>query len=169
MAYAAASDLINYKDARHLGDLCSDDGTRVASGSLSGDAKITAALDAASGEIEAALLQGKRYTAADLAALTGNSLAYLKKLTCDIAFWILWDRKPAYRPDEHSRQQAMETCAESLKKLRTGEHIFNVTTVKDAGVPDLQAPSLVELERNNFLVDACRPRYFPARRISEIS
>lgn len=169
MAYAAASDLINYKDARHLGDLCSDDGTRVASGSLSGDAKITAALDAASGEVEAALLQGKRYTAADLADLTGNSLAYLKKLTCDIAFWILWDRKPAYRPDEHSREKAMEQCAESLKKLRTGEHIFNVTAVKDAGVPDLQAPSLVELQRNNFLVDACRPRYFPDRRISEIS
>ena len=169
MAYALASDLINYKDARHLGDLCSDNDTRVTSGSLSTDAKISAALDAASGEVEAAVLQGKRYTAADLTGLTGNSAAYLKKLTCDIAFWILWDRKPAYRPDEHSRQQAIEQAANALKMLRTGEHIFNVTAVKEAGVPDMDFPSAVELEQNNFLVDACRPRYFPARRVSNFS
>lgn len=166
MAYATANDLISFKDARHLGDLCSDDGTRQPAGALANNAKITAALDAASGEIEAALLQGKRYTASDLSTLTGNSAAYLKKLTCDIAYWILWDRKPAYRPDDHSRDRVIEACQQALKMLRTGEHIFNVTAVKEAGVPDMDYPSEATIRENNFVVDIARPRYYPARRVS---
>lgn len=169
MAYATAADLINYKSSAHLGDLCSDDGTRQPAGALTANPKIQAALDAASGEIEAALLQGKRYTAADLAALTGNSQAYLKKLTCDIAFWVLWDRKPAYRPDDHSRDRAVEACQQALKMLRTGEHIFNVTAVKEAGVPDLDYPSAATMQENNFIVDLARPSYYPARRVSNRS
>jgi phage gp36-like protein len=166
MAYATPADLINYKNANHLGDLCTDSGTRVAAGDLPLDPKILAALDAASGEIDAALLQGKRYTVEDLAALEGGSLAYLKKLTCDIAFWILWDRKPAYRPDDHSRDRAIEMNQQALKLLRTGEHIFNVTAIRDAGVPKLEYPSIVEMQQNNYVVDAARPRYYPSRRAS---
>lgn len=164
-AYASASDMIARKDVRTLGDLVSDNGIRVIEGSLAGNAKMTAALEDASGLIEAGLLQGKRYSTADLAALTGNSMSYLKRLTCDIAFWLLWDRKPSYKPEDHSRSAAYEECQTALELLRKGQHIFNVETVKDAGLPDVQTPSLQQYENRNLMVERLRGPAFPARRI----
>lgn len=167
-AYASAADLIARKDVRTLGDLASDSGVRVIEGSLSGNAKITAVLEDASGLIEAGLLQGERYSVADLAALTGNSQSYLKRLTCDIAFWLLWDRKPSYRPDDHSRASAFEECHKALELLRKGQHIFDVDAVKDAGLPDVQTPTLQQYQNRNLMVERLRGPYFPGRRIPTI-
>ena len=80
MAYASVADLKKRFDVRTLGDLASDDGTQVASANLPADENVLAALDDASGEIDSAVLVARRYTTSDLTALTGNSLAYLKRL-----------------------------------------------------------------------------------------
>lgn len=164
-AYASAADLTARKDVRNLGDLASDDGVRVASGSLTGNAKITAALEDASGLIEAALLQGKRYSVADLTALTGNSASYLKRLTCDIAFWMLWDRKPSHKPDDHGRVSAYEDYHKALEMLRKGQHIFDIDEVKEAGLPDIQTPTLQQYNNRNSIVSQARGSFYPPYRV----
>lgn len=162
MAYAAASDLIARKDVNVLGDLVSDSGARVSSAGLASDTNMAAALDDASGLVDSALLQGKRYSTADLSALTGNSAAYLKRIVCDIAFWLLWDRKPAYGGVE-DRAGAREQARQALDDLRTGKHIFDVEAVKEAGLPSVGGPTVVEINRLNLIVDRARPRYYPQR------
>ena len=159
-AYASISQLVERFDARTLGDLVSDDGTRVVEGLLSSNAKLTAALEDASGQIEAALLMGGRYATSDLTGLTGNSAKYLIRLTCEIAFAMLWERRPY--ADDQRRAKALEKAEEHLEMLRKGSHIFDVSAVKTAGVPSVSGPTTVELIALNFLRDKTQ-HFYPTR------
>lgn len=165
MAYAAASDLLTRYDARTVGNLCSDNGVSVTPAQLASDTKLAAALDDASGEIDAALLQGKRYTTVQLAALTGNSLAYLKRITCKIAMGLLWERRPYLEDD--NKDAALKAAREALDKLRRGENIFDVDDVKTAGLPSVETPSATSIAALNLTVEACRQNngYYPQRRL----
>ena len=162
-AYASNSDIIARYDARLLGDLCSDSGVRVAEANLEDDAKLTAALEDASGMVEAALLMGERYTTADLAGLTGNSLNYLKRIVCEIAIYLLEDRR-RYNKDDASRIRAFEKAEEHLEMLRKGSHVFNVEMVKDAGLIDgTVGPTTVDLASSHLVRYRTR-RYYPRPR-----
>lgn len=161
MAYAAASDLIARYDARTLGDLVSDTGTRVASGSLAADPNIVAALDDASGEIEAALLMGERYSVADLAALTGNSLALLKRICCDCAMALIYGRRPEEQWADR-RAAAEQVKAIHLERLANGERVFNVEGIPEAGNPTIGGPSAIAVRRLNMIVDRTQ-HYYPGR------
>lgn len=158
-AFATNTELLQYFDARVVGDLVGDSGVRVSSGSLATDPNVTAALTAASGQISAAVMQGQRYSAADLAGLTGNSQGYLKYLTCVIAFAILWERRPWCE----DREKANEKANEALEMLRTGKHVFDIEAKKDAGLPTIDGPSRVELKNLNLIVDRARGHFYPAR------
>lgn len=160
MSYATAADLVKRKDARLLGQLCSDDGTTVPADQLEDDANLLAALDDASGEIEAALLQGQRYTVADLEGLSGNSAAYLARLCCDIAFGYLFDRRPNF-VDDPRYEQAMENRRKALDRLRLGEHIFNIDSAKEAGVPYVGGPTRVERRQQNRIASRARGHFYP--------
>lgn len=160
MAHADADDLIARKDARVLGDLCSDDNKRVPVDELGSNTNVTTALDDASGKMDAALLQGKRYTSSDLSALTGNSLALRKRICCDIAFWLLWDRRPDYGPLER-RNQAYEDAKEQLKMLREGVEIFDVDAQKTAGVPEITGPTTVTHHNTQWLQTRCQGHFYP--------
>lgn len=146
-------------DARLLGDLLADDGTRVASGSISGNANLTAALDDASGEIEAALLMGGRYTAAQLAALTGNSAKHLVRICCDIAWALLCQRRgPVYKAEQ--REAAEATANRHLARLAKGETIFSVDGLVDAANPTVDGPSTASINRLNLITRRTR-NFFP--------
>lgn len=162
MAYASADDLVKRYDARTLGDLCSDTGVRVSEVALPTNPKILAALDDASGEIDAALMQAKRYTTADLASLTGNSLAYLKRLTCTIAFAGLWNRRPSV--DDMDRDEALKQARQALDRLRRGENVFDLEDQKSAGLPEVKEPSVSSIDRLNLTVDRARRGYYPRRK-----
>ena len=162
MAYASAEDLVKRYDARTLGDLCSDTGVRVSEVSLATNAKILAALDDASGEIDAALMQAKRYSTADLASLTGNSLAYLKRLTCTFAFAGLWNRRPYV--DDMERDEALKQARQALDRLRRGENVFDLEDQKAEGLPDVKEPSVSSIDRLNLTVDRARRGYYPRRK-----
>lgn len=162
MAYASAADLILRKDVRVLGDLVADDGTRVAAGSLAANAVLAAMLDDASGEIDASLRQGDKYTVANLAALTGNSLAHLKRITCDIAFWLLWERRPTYG-DEEMRDDVWQRAKRALDALKAGREVFDVAENVDAGNADLETPSFAQIQQQNLIVDQARGPYYPQR------
>lgn len=159
MAYASASDLIARKDARTLGDLVSDDNLRAEQVDLATNTVLLAALDDASGEVDAALMQGKRYSAADLADLTGNSLAYLKRITCDIAFALLWNRRGYTGSD--AQQAAIEDSRKALERLRKGENVFNLEAQKDAGLPAITGATRVQRQQLNLIAGKARGHFYP--------
>lgn len=159
-SYATPADLVKRYDARDIGDLADDTGNQVAAGDLDDDPNVLAALEDASGDIDSALLAGNRYTVAELAALTGNSLSKLKRLTCDIAMAYLLGRRPAHDPD---RLKAFEErCRSMLERLRKGENVFDITAVKEAGVIDRGTPSAVDYDRMQLMRDRTR-NYYPRR------
>lgn len=162
MSYASPSQMLERYDARTLGDIVSDVGGRVTSAALLTDTNLQAALDDASGEIESALYQARRYSAADLAALTGNSLKLLVRLTCQIAFGHLWERRPW--SDDEQRERAIERADKALERLRKGEHVFDLDGPKDAGLPDVAQPTISSIESLSLTVDEARRGYYPARR-----
>ena len=162
MSYATPTDLIARKDSRSLGDLVNDDNTRADETALATNTKLQAALDDASGEIDSALLQGQRYAATDLAALTGNSLALLKRICCDIAFGLLYQRRPEFESEEES-EIAQSRARKHLKMLRSGEHVFDVPAVEQAGLPEITGASRVTIQNLNMIVDQARCHYYPPR------
>lgn len=163
-SYAEPSDLLTRYDARVIGDLVKDDGIRAGRDALLDHPVLLAALADASGEIDASVLQAKRYTAADLEALTGNSLAHLKRLTCTIAFGLLWERRPWSDSEENAREEAQKRARQALEMLRKGQTIFDVDDVKDAGLPSTHEPSIERIRALNLTVDHARGHYYPHRR-----
>lgn len=160
MAYASASDLIARKDSRDLGDLVSDDGVQVAENELADDAKLGAALDDASGDIEASLLRGNRYTTAQLAALTGNSLAYLKRITCEIAMYHLLARRPEANLERLEYYRKLRETF--LEPLASGENVFDITDHLAAGAADVDGPTTQDYGNLNLVRDRVL-NYFPPR------
>lgn len=164
MAYATVTDLIDRFDSRDLGDLASDGNAQVSEASLKTDRKIAAALADASGEIDAALLVGGRYTPMELANVTGFSKSHLVRITCDIAAARLMGRRMGR--DIEKLKMMVEQAEGHLERLRNGENVFNLTDQKSAGSPsatgltalDYQDPSATGLIR-----DRTNNRYYPAR------
>jgi phage gp36-like protein len=165
-AYATPSQLIDRYDVRTIGQLVSDNGIQVSRQDLEANTKVLAALADASGEIEASVLQAKRYTTADLAGLTGNSANHLTRITCVIAFGFLWERRPyADDDDENGRGKAEKRARLALESLRKGQTIFDVDEVKEAGLPAVNEPSIQRIQQQNLPVDQARGHYYPRRRL----
>lgn len=131
-SYCTPAIFLEYYDARQVGDLVGDAGTRVSSASLLTDTNVQNALNWASGEIEAACLVADKYSVADLQALTGMSLARLQGLCADLAIWKLMQRRlPQVQITEGYR-----AAQETLERLRLGERIFGLQEQADAGTPN---------------------------------
>ena len=166
MSYADADDLTARFDWRIIADLASDSGTQVEESALGGNEKVAAALDDASGRIDAALSVAQVYTAADLAGLSGNSLAMLKRITCELAMLFLIGRRQEKLLD--GSLPPMEQKAEDyLDRLRKGERLFgDVAAAAAAGLPTVDGPTTVQYEELNLLPD--RTRNFYASRQSRL-
>lgn len=146
-------------DARILGDLVADDGTRVSSGALATDTNLTTALEDASGQILLACHVGARYTEADLSGLSGNSASYLERLTCDLAFAYLRQRR-GYDVEQFLN---VRESFNILDRLRLGERVFDVANVKNAGNPSAEAIPTNVFSNQNFVRDYAS-RFYPNRR-----
>ena len=162
MSYAAPADLLARFDPRDVGDLCGDDGVQVSRIDLLTDPNLQACLDDASGAIDAALLAGGRYSTSDLAALTGNSLALLRRICCELALSYLWARRPLYRAED--RKAATELAEKALERLRKGENVFNVTENITASMPTIDGPTSVTYDDLNMIRDRTK-NYYPARHL----
>jgi len=160
VAYATPADLLLRKSELTIGQLVSENGTAVSAGALATDDKVLAALESASGAIDAALLQAGRYDPGDLAALTGNSAAHLKHMVCEIAMAYLFAIKPTYSVDDYKAQMDLHDLY--LERLRKGENVFNITKVIDAGTPKLTRPSVAAVTQLNLIRDRTR-NYYPYR------
>lgn len=162
-AYATPAQFLLRYDARTVGDLVSDNGQQVGQAELLDDPILEALLDSASGEIEAAILMGNRYTQTDLGNLTGNSLAFLQDLTCRVAYAKLWDRRPWANAERHAA--AAEAADKVLERLRKGQYALNVADTLDAANVSNPSPSRVVIEGMNLVVDQARRGFYPRRRL----
>jgi len=157
MSYATPNDMKLRYDVGILGQYCSDDGTALSSSALTTSEILLALLADASGLIESSALAGGRYSADDLNNLTGNSEGLLVRLTCDIAFYWLAQRRPT--GTEQRELPMLEKAMDMLDRLRRGENIFNVAAAIDAGLPHTEPISPQVISQQRYISD--NPRYFP--------
>lgn len=157
-AYATADDLLARNDRNVVAQLCGDDGHQVPDEDLAADPNLLAAIADASGDVEAALLVGERYSVADLEGLTGNSLAKLKRIVCTMAMAYLLERRPIVHVA--NAQQLMERAEQYLEQLRTGQRIFNVEDDLAKQTPTVNGPTSVKLRELNMVTERMN-RYFP--------
>ena len=161
MAYATAADLSARFDERVLKDLASDDGTPVSN--LAADANVTAALADASGLINTAIgSPASHYTTTELAALTGDALAYLKRITCSLAMAYLLGRRPEKYGDDY--KQITEHAMEVIDQLRRGLFVFNITEAKSAGLPNIDGLTVTQYQDLNLLPERVR-NFYPIRQL----
>lgn len=163
-SYANANDLLQRYDRNDIGDLISDAGNQASPIDFDGHPIITAALTDASGDLEAALFAGQRYTVDQLGELTGNSLNHLKRVTCDIAMTYLLRRRAGRDPEGLKAQ--LEIAETHLKRLRLGENVFNLDPQKDAGNPSVGGPSAIDYQNLNLIRDRVK-NYYPRRALPE--
>lgn len=158
--YASYQDFTDRFDERTLEDLSTDTGN--VPDDAGNERSICAALLTGSGRVDAAVLVGKIYSVADLDALTGNSLALLKDITCMIAMSIMLRRRPgAY--DAEFVKMMMEDAEKYLDQLRKGERLFNVDDVVGAGNPTIDGPSSTDYNRLNLIPDRTN-NFYPNRK-----
>jgi phage gp36-like protein len=158
MAFATGEDLVNRYDPRLIADLVSDNGETLPVSEVPANTKVLASLDDASGEMLVALVQGGRYTESQVENLTGYGLSHRKRICCDIAMHLLIKRRPIV--DEDKAAATAKQSREHLKSLATGENVFGIVEIIEAGQLELSAPSAIEIENLNLLPARCS-RFFP--------
>ena len=158
MAYATPSDFLSRYDARTTGDLVGDIDQRLSPTQLLTNANLITALSNASGQMNSAALFSERYTVQQLQALTGDDLAFLVGLTCDLAF----GRLNVRRGNDPKKLPTYQEALELLDMLRKGSEIFNVPGIQ--GVQASEFPSYSTYQNVNLLRDATLSRFFPIRR-----
>lgn len=161
MAYANSSDLIDRYDERTIKDLLSDTGEQIAD--LAENSKLLALLDASSGRVDAALLVANHYTTKELTELTGNSLALLKDIVCDIAMAKLLKRRPENLGRE-SIEAVTKEAEEYLDRLRNGNRLFDIPAHIEAGLPEVTGPTVADYDRLNLIPDRTKHFYPPRSR-----
>jgi phage gp36-like protein len=159
VSYATPTDIKARFDARVIGDLVGDVGTRVDATGLNTDTVLQACLDDASGAIDAALLSGQRYIPTDLAGLTGSSAKHLVRITCDVAMMYLADRR-VYAKRNETVEKIVERSLTYLKQLASGEDLFYIPAAVAAAAPVTTGPTTTTLENLNSIRRRTR-KYFP--------
>ncbi len=156
MPYATPDDLTAYFDARVIADLASDDD--VPAQSVETDPNVAKALSAAASQINAAVMCGNLYTAADLAGLTGDDRESLLELNCQLAMAKLIRRRPEkFGADGY--KEFVEEAEGRLEQLRKGERLFNIAAQAAAGTPVVDGPSTATMERLNLITARTRNFY----------
>ena len=119
-------------------------------------------LEDASGEVLTAAMSGARYDQDDLEALTGYSLALLKKIVCTVCLANLFGRRVGRHLEEEKAYH--EQARFYIDELRSGKALFDLEgdTTLDAATPDTTAPTTVDYDNLNLLPDQMI-RHFPNR------
>jgi phage gp36-like protein len=142
-SYATVEDFKSAYDLRILGILPDDTNTPIDPDDLPDNQYIKDKLAAASGLVEAAALNGAKYTAEDLQALTGNARALLVQIVCDIAYEMLRRRRGVPEPPLPAYVEAMRI----LDAIRDGEKIFPTVEAANASLPTNRFLTQADLDR----------------------
>lgn len=172
--YCSASELFFYHDPQQCADMIVDGtdprpevGEMLAPGSKYGSI-IQRFLRTASGRVESACLIAQMYNPEDLAELynpthpanagkqNSASRETLVKLTADLCFWMLCQRRQPNAGDPRNVQGAVE-AQQLLDQLRDGQRIFGFVETEEAGVgPVVQPPNPNQLVTPNVILKAAR-------------
>jgi len=158
MAYATGADLITRYDVDVVGVLATDDRSAPDRSAVPSHPAVSAALADASGEVDAALEAGGRYTSDQLSALTGNRLSHLVRITCAIAIAHLYERRAVDFPDQ--AEAAAKQARQHLEALRRGVNVFGIPEAQETGTIDIATVEAIDIENLNLL-PARMGRYFP--------
>lgn len=152
--YCTVSRLFQFHDWHQVADMVRDgEGARPTRQCLLDSTSVEGALLvrlllAVSGELESACLVGDRYSPEDLQALTNSGLARLEKLTADLCFWGLSQRRQPNAADPRTVPGALLALQE-LDRLRTGERIFGFQEAADAGLPSVSDPDPTQFQNGS--------------------
>ena len=160
--YVTVAELLKRFDWRDIGGLVSDEDSQVLNAELATDANLLACIGDASGDIDAALMAGGRYTAANLEGLTGNALNKLYRMCSEIAMFYLLDRRPLFNSDKLEVYEKMRE--RHLERLRVGENVFNLDAHITSGVVTVDGPSTQNYEDLNLFRDRTR-NFYPVRHL----
>lgn len=158
-AYATGTDLIKRYDVDQVGDLATDEREELDRAVVPTHPNVLTALLDASGEIDAALMAGGRYTPDELAGITDNTKNHLIRITCAIAMAGLIERRPE-RVSVELADAYRKTARGFLEALRRGENVFGIAAVVASGTIDIETVQAIQIEALNLL-PARMPRYFP--------
>jgi hypothetical protein len=164
--YATPSDLTTYFDASVIADLARDDGQPAPDlSNTTTEPAIINSLSAASGQINAAVLVAAIYSVTDLGNLTGDDKQLLTEICCTLAMAKLIRRRPEKYGSE-AYQAFVKDSEEYLDRLRKGERLFNLPAPIDAGLPIVDGPTAVTMDRLNLITTRTK-NFFPlaARRL----
>lgn len=156
MSYGTPSDLLLRFDSNLIGQLVNDSGNKISPQECQTNAAVQAALDDATGMINAALYVAYKYTAAQIATITDESRSLLKRLCCDLAIVMICQRR-GYSYDDKFPMVGLSL--ETLQQLRNGERVLNLAANEQAGLAASSTVSLAQQRRIGLVVSD--PRVFP--------
>jgi hypothetical protein len=166
-SYLSPAEFLARTDWRTIGQLCSDaEGVSVPFANLATDANLNAALDDASGDLEAACFMGQKYRTEDLAMLKTTACvarARMYRIIRDRALAYLLERRPDFSAQlPQGVEKSMDRSEAWLEQLAQGVRIFGFLETMDAGRIDQNILTNDEITQRNLLVVQAE-RYFGIR------
>lgn len=128
MAYATIAEMIDRYDERVLKDLVQDDDTRNAD--LTGNPILEAILDDGTALIDAAIR--RTYSNDQLAVLATANSAVLRRLNCDLAMGLLYQRRARGLPDQI--REVFDEAKDMLREIREGKSILDDDAARAAAI-----------------------------------
>lgn len=162
-SFATPTDLKKRYDERTIAELASDTGVKVADITI--DPNVLQALADATGAVVSACSVAGMYDRDTLEnKLSVEGADHLKRITCDVAIYYLFRRRPLYSQEELT--SAKEEAEDFLDRIRRGERLFELAAAVDpheeAGVPDVDGPSVATYNRLQLLADRTK-NFYPHR------
>jgi hypothetical protein len=131
--YITAQDVITRVDNVLLGTLVQDGGALDSSTALLTNPVLQACMQDASGQLEAACVQGQRYQPSDLANLTGVSQSFMKRILTFLTLYHLHMRRPgAMIPP--GILKAIADAEKWLDNIQEGKYVFAFQETEAAGL-----------------------------------
>ncbi len=158
-SYCAPQQLAQFHDWRPLARLCqdSDSAAQETLTAFLTDPVALAHLQAASGELEAAILLGERYQVPDLVALAGtNAGTWLAQIVAGLAAGTIYERRSGSRVTEQEARK-IERAREALESLKRGERILGFQESAAAGLVSSQDALEADLQSRRGMVTIARP------------
>jgi phage gp36-like protein len=164
MPYATANDFLERYDARLIGDLVSDDGTRVEVGDLPANAVVLAVLNDAGATVDAAVYVGNRYTPAQMSDLSDTAAAFVRRLVCDLALLYIKRRRGRFDPEKDAA--LLREVNDTLGALRDGKDLLLLTNQSEAqaSTVELVRPELISVNRPRTIQNQTQ-NYYPNPRL----
>jgi hypothetical protein len=148
MAYCTVAQFIKNYDNRRIRELLSDSGTPVAQSDLASNTTLAQLLSEASELVQAAVSVRKKYTHAELLAMSASATHgfLLRRLTADLAYGLLVARRGTPAADL-ARIAPQWTWAQGvLADLRLGEMVFPLES--DESHPEAGLPGVSDMTTN---------------------